>query len=605
MIQTQDEKEPAHVPHPKDQMVEPTDTIDTTDEARQKPSGTVMPQSKEETVDLRAQTEMKQPRWRDFQGQAHSLRISASEIAALTGFHPYRSLPKTFMDQVYQGRAGQELLLHDAKLLGISFVSEDEMLLDLAKKAGSSTLAVLKSALQVKSGEKKVQTVETAESIKKRVLDEAKKSQKLTQAELKQLQQGTSHSVNTGFGNTWEDRALDMYERQCGWEVRDRNVEIRTWPFGKADINGIPSVAPLQHAYGRPTFHSLVFEENTKRQKTEAGSTVVDVIAEGEPSSVVDTISRSADTFAAGDKSSTEPPFFSMRGAVDGIRDELAFNNECSRSSGPHGSPSEEDSWILHRVIVECKHRMNRIQPSPPLYEQIQTTAYCLMYEVEDADIIQVLRKRKTKPKKAKDVAGGSSKSANLNASPSKEGNLLTNYFPDINKGTEKEESTTTANNNNKAGVTKESEVVGEFTQEDSANSVKEDNGNAGPTKNGASAKDGSDGESKHRELSKEADSKEMQHLQDEAALEIAVSRVTLDDPLLQHRQNWNGVILPRLRSWTEAVYTVRQSDDKRYRLLQTMREPSQLADAWRIIFDECPWLEECDTGYNRDVDVL
>jgi hypothetical protein len=334
----------------------------------------------------------------------------------------------------------------------------------------------------------------------------------------------------------------------------------------------------------------LVFEENAKRQKTEAGSTVVDIIA------VVDAISKSADTFAAGDKSSTEPPFFSMRGAVDGIRDELAFNNDFARSSVPHESPSEEDSWVLRRVIVECKHRMHRIQPSPPLYEQIQTTAYCLMYEVEDADIIQVLRKRETKPKKAKDVAGGS---ANLNTSLSKEGNPLTTYCPD--KDTEKGESTTTANNN-KAGVAKESEVAVEKNEEDSANSVKEDNGNAGPTNDDVSAKGGSDGESKHLELSKESDSKEMEHLQEEAALEIAVSRITLDDPLLQHRQNWNGVILPRLRSWTEAVYTVRQSDDKRYRLLQTMREPSQLADAWRIIFDECPWLEECDTGYNRDV---
>jgi len=62
----------------------------------------------------------------------------------------------------------------------------------------------------------------------------------------------------------------------------------------------------------------------------------------------------------------------------------------------------EEDveRWSLRPIVVECKHRMTKARIPPPLYDQIQTCIYCLMYGVEQADLIQVVRRQS--PKKSK-----------------------------------------------------------------------------------------------------------------------------------------------------------------------------------------------------------
>jgi hypothetical protein len=583
---------------------------------------------------LRLQQKLSSTSWKEFQYQDHSLRINASEIAAVTGFHPYRSLAKVMMSQVYQGRAGQALKYHDANLLGLEMVSEDQVLLELAKKAGAETSNALRSALQVKSGQKKLESVELADRVKKKVLEEAKKSQKLSKVELKQLEEAARDSVNTGFGNTWEDKALDMYERQCGWEVRDRNVEIRTWSFRK---DGDASVTPMAPAYAPiHDISSHPLAPTPKRQKTTTEIVDVDLVGESPSIDGEETISIH-ESVADGSGLQgeyrrekppySEPPFFSIRGAVDGIREELAPNN-----GNPTLAPSSpgDDSWVLHRVIVECKHRMSRLQVSPPLYEQIQTTAYCLMYEVQDADIVQVLRKqlpRATRKPKSKP-----------NTKKKKEENLLPEVAPIAqflsSKSYEKENAVKDGEDQNAPDVgsdktedTSKAQLPQELADAGGGNEMTKGRGGEEtksdllktalgsadfPEKPQASC-DISD--SKDRIVPKppgsvscesqqkvEESSADTRSPVDNVALEIGVNRVSLDDPILQHRHNWNNFILPRLRSWTDAVYNVRRCDDKRYRLLQSMTEPPDLAQAWQIIFEECPWLGHCDTAYHRDI---
>ena len=84
-------------------------------------------------------------------------------------------------------------------------------------------------------------------------------------------------------------------------------------------------------------------------------------------------------------------PFFTIYGAVDGIRDELWCPPNVCTSNGEQTCALDEE-WQLRQIIVECKHRMKHTFSSPPLYDQIQTTAYCLMYNVDHADIVQVVR---------------------------------------------------------------------------------------------------------------------------------------------------------------------------------------------------------------------
>jgi len=168
----------------------------------------------------------------DFQYQNHSLRINVSELAACAGFHPYKCLPRLFLEHVYQGFDGQALLRHDIQLLGLSLVSEEDQWKDLAKKAGTETLHALQTALRVQRGEQKLASIQHAEKLQTSVLQAARISNKLSAKELHVLQEGARQSIHTGFGTAWEDEALDMYERQCGWPVEHRNSEVRVWDFG-------------------------------------------------------------------------------------------------------------------------------------------------------------------------------------------------------------------------------------------------------------------------------------------------------------------------------------------------------------------------------------
>ena len=78
---------------------------------------------------------------------------------------------------VYQGRGGQRLLEHDAKLLGLELISpeDDEAeLLRIANTTGSATvLNAVTRALKVKHGDQKeqqkVRSIGDAQSLKKEV----------------------------------------------------------------------------------------------------------------------------------------------------------------------------------------------------------------------------------------------------------------------------------------------------------------------------------------------------------------------------------------------------------------------------------------------------
>ncbi|KAI2489471.1 hypothetical protein MHU86_25111 [Fragilaria crotonensis] len=303
-----------------------------------------------------------------FKKQGNSLRIPASRIAALAGYHPFAVLPKLLIDLVYQGPVGHALRLQDCHDLGIELVSTDVLLMELAQKAGSDTAKALEEAIKVKEGSQVLENVKAAARIKMRIMEEAKKSKNLNREELKRLEEGSRSYVDTGFGTSHEDSALDLFQRQCGWEVRDRNASIINWPFARSEDVGYvaeePTVVPLAEASAREP-HGQVDEHPhpVHRMNSEDDGLI--------------------------DKQKVKP-FFVICGAVDGVRDELCCcpNDITDRQVG-------DDDWKLRKVIVECKHRMRRGNATPPLYDQIQTTAYCLMYGTEVADIIQVFRKEK------------------------------------------------------------------------------------------------------------------------------------------------------------------------------------------------------------------
>jgi hypothetical protein len=151
-------------------------------------------------------------------------------------------------------------------------------------------------------------------------------------------------------------------------------------------------------------------------------------------------------------------PFFKIVGCVDGIRDEIYIGNSATNQPVPPNNPgleshatldekgefsddemdqmmseyktpskrqstnndthnefSDNDNLILRPIVVECKHRMKRAQVPPPLYDQIQTCLYCQMYEVDEADLIQVVRHQHAEPELKADGKEGIKTNGNDN----------------------------------------------------------------------------------------------------------------------------------------------------------------------------------------------
>lgn len=395
------------------------------------------------------------------------------------------------------------------------------MLLNIATKAGKAVRESMKQALAVQKGKLVLKTNQEVKELKQRVLTEAKQqSDKLNTGELKMLEKGVVQLVYRGYGTFHEQEAIDLYEKKCGWEIRERNAVMMKWPFIRSEEVITNSTAEEFIQVAGPTAVPLTSatkseinrndQQRTKKRPRPCNSS--GFLPAIEQSTVIDAKAKTEGKTPSGDAEVLLPeilPFFCIYGSVDGIRDELWYDEKQYRSKEEEEPISTgqdyDDGWKLRQVIIECKHRMKASScrsSAPPLYDQIQAVVYCLMYETSEADIIEVFR------------------SSNESHNP------------------------------------KTSEAI----TKDPKN-----NKNASAT----------------------------QHI------DIVTSRVTLHDPLNRHRENWELVILPRLRMFVEAVYSIRSDDGKRYQLLSSIASMDDDA-SWRMIIDECPWLKDCDTAYSR-----
>ena len=489
-----------------------------------------------------------------FKRRRDSLRLSASSVAALAGFHPYSNLPKLLMDLVYQGPIGKLLLKHDAKLLNIEMISEEEALRQLVKKAGSEVKNAFQHAIDVSKGRVSVRSVQDANVLKENIMSKVNESANLSKSEVKQLEEATRYNVNTGFGKDHEDDALNLYEKQCGWEVQCRNEDLKCWNFRKdLDGNIVPSgpaqsyliaMREIRADASSPRISEVITidsgdDEDEREQKDSNITTHTEEIAcdctddavikrgrsmseaieinSQEPIKVVSGKSTSSTVASNCTAQASKPkkkqkrdkPLFSILGVADGMRDELYHNPQSADAPSSNDGFGDDDNWDLRQVVIECKHRMKNAFNPPPIYDQIQTVVYCMMYDTTEGEIVQVVR--------------------------------------DKGQGT-------TSTNGDTVGKGLDSKKV----TKDSARKTQ-------------------------RTI-------------------ITSSRVSLNDDIMQHRNNWHSTILPRLESFVTAVYNVRSSDDKRYRMIRAAALASSGGDEsnyWQILLEECSWLKDCDISFS------
>ena len=511
-----------------------------------------------------------------FKHSPYYLRIPASSVAALCGLHPFQNLPQVLFDYVYQSYMGQLLLQQDAQLLGLTLVDaksyEQEQMMNLASAASTETKALVQQVLEVSEGKRKLQSIDDVQSIQKQIKSQAAKaheSGKLSKKQVETLVEASRGHVATGFGTCHEDEALDVYETRVGCTVRERNEALMEWRFSRVEaiddssnelgVTAIPMGDAKRKVWNNTM--QVINNEADQDKKMEASTNEEQGRAKEEPIEIAMNVDNTAKLEKEKAASSSAviidkpKPFFRIVGAVDGVRDELYYEDaDLKQSNAPasvnctqnHTSKSndnqqqaqneynfsddEEEQWSLRPIIVECKHRMNEAKVPPPLYDQIQTCLYCHMYKVEEADLIQVVRRRKE----------------------------------------------------DKHGEEKENDVA-----------VK--SGNEGADADGKPSKSKSESTS-----DKKVGSNKKQDMS------ITITRVSLNDPIHNHNHHWIATLLPRIASFVDAVYNIRKDDGKRYRLLmafvQSQQEENGGAekDSWKLLWDECPWLIHCDTAFGK-----
>jgi hypothetical protein len=478
-----------------------------------------------------------------FKYSRHSLRLSSSSIAAMTGFHPYTNLAKLFMDLVYQGYVGQRLLHHDAKLLGIELLSEQQVLLQLAQKAGKDVLGAVQHSMEVSKGKVKVKNVQDANDLKKDIVAKVQRSSNLSTGERNILQEATRYNINTGFGKDHEKDALDLYEKQCGWQVTCRNEDLKCWKFQlDNDGHAVPMDAPQSYSLQSVLNHEpdiiTIHDDDDDDDKDDG------------------------DVVAPRDRLSTMP-FFSILGVADGIRDELyhvgsTTSNENNNNNNnnnnkddtltfnhhdnhhhdnhdkhDHHHPTDDTKdWALRQVVIECKHRMRKAFVPPPIYDQIQLVIYCMMYGTSEGEMVQVVRNHQA-------VQEVQVQEVQVQVQQQEEPHQQQQPPP-----TEPHQQDTTIH-------------IKESTNTTTTNT------------------------------------------------HITISRISLNEnDVMKHFQNWHNTILPRLTSFVHAVYNVRANDDKRYRMIQAAAQASLGGDEskwWQILLEECPWLKDCDIALYRN----
>ena len=528
-----------------------------------------------------------------FKQKNHSLYLSASQVAAMVRLNPYTNLQKLFMGLVYQGQIGKLLLHHDAKLLQISLMGEEESLRQIALKGGVKVKKAFEESMKIAKGKRHVNSTEVANEIKKDIVKKVTDSGKrLSKGEVKLLLDGVRYNVNTGYGKAHEENALDIYEKQCGWEVRERNAERKCWKFMRMEDsttydqayqnkkNIKKTVVPMekvdQVGWNHPNTrnhndgekgNNINRQEQSNKENVKSGNEVgcsstkaIEIHSSQEDNDGTKNSIPQSDSFIdqmekRRRSNKVMKPFFSINGMIDGVRDELYHVPSVTSIQDGSGitnydlkpehmdlNYSDDDEWSIRQVVVECKHRMNKAFNPPPIYEQIQCLIYAFMYETSsEAEIVQVVR------------------------------NGTQNDGGDNLDTTLQNKQVLVEVNEKQLGGTA-TECVKKLHEDNSTNKSKQNASSTSPSPT--------------------------------TSVKITSHRVSLDEPVMRHRQNWNDTVLPRLRSFVDAIYSIRSNDDKRYRLLRATALASSGGggeyDWWQIIHDECPWLLDCNTGFSR-----
>jgi hypothetical protein len=491
---------------------------------------------------------------------AQLLRISCSDIAAVTGFHPWAKLDETFEKYLYQDL--DELMVQDAENLDTEFLTTEQEVQKILHKIDAKEKAALSELDTATKDDTVLNSNTKAEQMLKQIQELMKSSgvlSKISSTELKFVENEFRGRVRKNYGINCENKSLDRYEEIMGFSVGDRNLEtIRM------------KVPPLSR-------NGTTVSRTSSSSSTKADE---DVGASEDAFSVLLNGSRrlskeqalAAQNGGAKRRRKEIKPSFLLVGRVDGISHQLDLRND---------DPTQWSTAL--RVVVEMKSRVRGISSPPPLYEQIQLVSYMIMLECDCGDLVQAVARAPMKvtqesagtlittgPADVMVVAAGSGgdderKGDEACGVPiiSSAATVETHSTAELCAGVAVNRTTTTCTTASGAGAT---EFVSTSTITATATLV------SSSTRQ----------QSRYHAKPRKPDPTALHSEED-----FQVNRIMLDGPPFYHRKYWDTVVMPRLRMFRDAVYAMRCDDALRYAYLMSSPEAKL-----QMLQNLCPYID-------------
>jgi hypothetical protein len=426
-------------------------------------------------------------------------------------------------------------------------------MLTLGAAASIQTKQLIQQVLEVSSGTRKLESVDEVQLIQKKIATQAKDAQKagrMSQKQVDALIEASRGHVSTGFGTCHEDAALDIYEKRVGCSVRERNEDLMEWRFDRVDVhNGETGVSavPIGKAKRRRGWMAFM-QEQTKQQaeQLESGHKI-------EPTVLKSNTKQSEPEQSNQVHVLTNEANTVKTESIETLHD---TNDVSDLTAEKEPEPSLDDTpkKPFFKIVGAVDGIRDEIYEEP-LATKLEKTSEFSDNEVEhdtqhdefsDDDHNIILRPIVVECKHRMKKA---------QIPPPLYDQIQTCIYCQMHE-------------------TEEADLIQVVRNQMKKPHQKEHNAKVSDNDN---------------------------------HIEVTISRISLNDPIHNHKYHWKATLLPRLASFVDAVYNIRKDDSKRYRMLIALvtceNEDADMdaeKEAWNILLEECPWLKHCDTAFGR-----
>eukprot|EP01032_Pedospumella_encystans_P022441 gene22441-25422_t len=298
------------------------------------------------------------------------LRISCSDIAAVTGFNPWSKIDELFEKYLYQDL--DELMVADAECLDTEFLTTEQEIQKILQKIDTKDKEQFDAIDAVTKDSTILNNNVKAEDMIKQIQQLMKDSgivNKISTSELKFMENEFKGRVRKNYGVHCENPSLDKYEQVMGFPVTGRNMET-------LKMKVMPEIS-----HDNP----VTSQSKSNSQSSQVDHEPVDAFAKliNGSKRLSKELALAAQNGGVKKRRVSDKPSFVLIGRVDGISRQLDMSHE------------DASQWKENQVVVEMKSRVRGISSPPPLYEQIQLVAYMIMLGCSCGDLVQSVAKKR------------------------------------------------------------------------------------------------------------------------------------------------------------------------------------------------------------------